>query len=208
MPIIPIPVFWTKYTTTMQGQTLKVVPCENCSTEYLYVMERESVGVGTSVYRLNEAGAAGHSQASAAETLNDILKNEFDPVPCPACGHYQRYMFPKLLETRGTWFRPVMFLIIAIGCIAAAIALRDSIGYLQARNDQSFQKIVVDGLAILLLCVIGVGLSILNRYKNRRFNPNMEERDQRIALGRSRAVTRAEFDKVQQENSRREAPHE
>lgn len=63
--MIPIPVFWTKYTATMQGRVLKVVPCENCSTEYVYILERKSSGVGTSVYMLNEEGAAGHAQSGA-----------------------------------------------------------------------------------------------------------------------------------------------
>ena len=31
--MLPIPVFWTHYTATMSGQALKLVPCENCSTE-------------------------------------------------------------------------------------------------------------------------------------------------------------------------------
>ena len=48
-----IPIFWTQYTATMQGRVLKVVPCENCSTEYVYIMEREASGFGTSMYMLN-----------------------------------------------------------------------------------------------------------------------------------------------------------
>jgi hypothetical protein len=79
--MVPIPVFWTKYTATMQGRALKVVPCENCSTEYVYILEREASGVGTSVYMLNNKGAAGHAQSAASDTLKEILENDFDPVP-------------------------------------------------------------------------------------------------------------------------------
>jgi hypothetical protein len=33
--MIPIPIFAKHYTATMRGSVLKVVPCENCSTEYV-----------------------------------------------------------------------------------------------------------------------------------------------------------------------------
>src|SRR5207248_7427585 len=95
--MIPVPVFWMQYTATAQGRRLKFVPCENCSTEYVYVLERQAVGTGTSVYMLNSEGAASHAVAAAGDTLDSILENDFDPVPCPCCGHYQRHMFPKLL---------------------------------------------------------------------------------------------------------------
>src|SRR5437879_1698950 len=55
--MIPVVVFWTKYTATLNGRVLKLVPCENCSTEYVYVLERDGTGVGTSVYALNDEGA-------------------------------------------------------------------------------------------------------------------------------------------------------
>src|SRR5262249_57077709 len=101
--MIPVVVFWTKYTATLHGQTLKLVPCENCSTEYVYVLEREGSGYGTSLYMLNDEGALGHAKSAAEDTLQSYLENDFDPVPCPTCGHYQRYMFPKMLETKSLW---------------------------------------------------------------------------------------------------------
>jgi hypothetical protein len=129
--MIPIPVFWTTYTATMQGRALKVVPCENCSTEYVYILERQASGVGTSVYRLNDEGAAGHAQSAAGDTLQEVLDNDFDPVPCPACGHYQRYMFPKLRETKGMGPVVITIALLMIGAIAAAGALKRSLDYLE-----------------------------------------------------------------------------
>ena len=67
----------------MEGRVHKLVPCENCSTEYVYVMERESVGYGISFYWLNEAGAEGKANSTAAESLKTALENDFDPIPCP-----------------------------------------------------------------------------------------------------------------------------
>ncbi len=65
--MIPVVVFWTKYTATLNGQFLKLVPCENCATEYVYVLEREGTGVGTSVYALNDDGARDHAVLTSDE---------------------------------------------------------------------------------------------------------------------------------------------
>jgi Zn ribbon nucleic-acid-binding protein len=200
--IIPIWVFWTKYTATTRGSVLKVVSCENCSIEYVYLMEREGAGVGTSVYMLNNQGAADHAKSAAADTLQSVLENDFDAVPCPACGHYQRYMFQKLPETKGWWVQVALLVVIMIGCLDAVIALYWSAEYLQGPNDYSFGNMVTAWSVLPLLGLIGLGLSVLKRFKSRRFDPNLEDQQARIAIGRSRAVTRAEFEKTQQGDGR------
>jgi hypothetical protein len=206
---IPIYVFWTEYTAKAQGRNLKFVPCEHCSTEYVYVMEREAVGTGTSVYLLNDEGAAGHATSAADETLACVLENDFDPVPCPACGHYQRYMFPKLLGNTGLGVRIVLLVVSVIGCLAAVTALYRTITYLQHPNDDGFGRMVTTWFVLLLLSLTGIGLSIVNRVLIRRFDPNVGDPQARIALARGRAVTRAEFERGRLEHERScELPHE
>jgi len=197
--MVPIPVFWTKYTATVRARNLKVVPCENCSTEYLYILEREGSGIGTSVYALNDAGAADHAKAAADDTLQSVLENDFDPVPCPVCGHYQRYMFPKLMETKGMGVLAVKVMLIVGGCLAALGALGCTLGYFQQPSDQSFRSMAISWSILLALGLMGLGLSLLTKYQIHRFNPNLRDQQERIAIGRSRAVTRAEFEKAQQE---------
>src|SRR4051794_9482789 len=126
--MIPVPVFWTEYTATMEGRVLKSVSCENCATEYVYVMERQATGVGTSVYGLNP-GASGHAKTTAADTLGAYLENDFDPVPCPTCGHYQRYMFPKLMETKGLLGLLLAVGIFVVGLVAALAAIKCTLNY-------------------------------------------------------------------------------
>lgn len=195
--MVLIPIFWTQYTAKAQGRRLKFVPCENCSVEYVYVMEREATGAGTSVYMLNDQGAAGQATSGAREMLSDILENDFDPVPCPVCGCYQRFMVPKLLGHTGLWVRLVLLVVIVLGCLAVANAVFRSIDYLQHPADYDFQQLVTTGAALLLLGVAAVGLSLLNRVLIRRFNPNAGDPEGRITIGRSRAVTREEFEKGQ-----------
>jgi hypothetical protein len=196
--MIPVVVFWTKYTATLNGRVLKLVPCENCSTEYVYVLEREGTGVGTSVYALNDEGARDNAASAAEESLREHLANDFDPVPCPVCGHYQRYMFPKLYETKSLWGPVAKFVVLALGCLDAVGALFWSVAYLQQPNDHALGRMVVAWSLLAVLCLIGVGLAAIERSKARRFDPNSEDQQARIERGRSRAVTRAEFEAAQQ----------
>jgi hypothetical protein len=195
--MIPILVFWTEYTATEHGHRLKFVPCENCSTEYVYLLEREAVGARTSMYTPSDEGAARHARAAAHDTLASVLENDFDPVPCPSCGHYQRYMFPKLLGNTGLGVRVLLVVVSAVGVLAAISALHRSVTYLERPNDQRFAQMVTAWSVLGLLCLVGVGLAILNKVKIRRFNPNAGDPQARIALGQSRAITRAQFEEAQ-----------
>jgi hypothetical protein len=196
--MIVIPIFWKQYTATAQGSRLKFVPCEDCSVEYVYVIEREAIGAGASMYMLNNEGAADHATSAAGETLSAVLENDFDPVPCPACGHYQRYMFPKLLGNTGLWVRLVLLVVIVLGCLATVNAVYHSISYLLHLADGGFGQLVTTWSVLLLLGVTGFGLSTVNNVLIRRFNPNAGDPQERIAIGRSRAITRKEFEKAQQ----------
>jgi hypothetical protein len=197
--VIPIPIFFARrYTTTVRGTILKIVPCENCSTEYVYVMEREATGAGTSAYMLNNQGAADQSKLAAADTLSAVLANDFDPVPCPACGHYQRYMFPKLSDKKETWVQTATLALLAAGCLDVVIALYWSAEYLQGPNDQNLTNMITAWLVLPVFCLVWMGLSLLKRVRARRFDPNSEDQQSRIAIGKSRAITRAEFEKEQQ----------
>jgi hypothetical protein len=129
--------------------------------------------------------------------LSTVLEKDFDAVPCPACGHYQRYMFPKLPGNTGLWARVGLFVVILSGCLAAVNALLRSVSYLQHRDDYGLGQMVAAWSIVLALGLAGLGLAIADRVLTRRFNPNAGDPQERIALGRSRAVTRAEFEKAQ-----------
>jgi hypothetical protein len=196
--MIPVVVFWTKYTATLNGRVLKLVPCENCSTEYIYVLEREGTGVGTSVYALTDDGARDSAASAAEESLREYLANDFDPVPCPVCGHYQRYMFPKLYETKSLWGPAARLLVLVLGCLDAVGALCWSVAYLFQPNRYALERMVGAWSLLAVLGLLGAGLAALERARARRFDPNAEDQQSRIERGRSRAVTRAEFEAARQ----------
>ena len=165
--MIPVVVYWTEYTATRNGQVFKFVPCEECSTEYVYVLERECVGLGTSFYSLNEEGAAEHAVSAADDTLKQSLENDFDAVPCPHCGHYQRFMFPKLYETKSPWGLAARFIVVVAGCFAAIAATFRSIGYVQQPSEHAFGKMVGGWTVLVVLALIGFVLFMLERSKVR-----------------------------------------
>ena len=197
------PFSFKHHTATAQGRRLKFVRCEHCSAEYVYVMERETTGAfsrmnvfGETMFGIDNEAAA-HAKSAAEETLAAVLDNDFDPVPCPACGHYQRYMFPKLLGNTGLWARLILLAAIVIGCLAAMYAVYHSIRYLQNPTNEGVGPPITGWSVLLLLCVLGLVLSIINKVQIRRFNPNAGDPQARIAVGRRLAVTREEFEKAQ-----------
>lgn len=200
--MIPVVVFWQNFTATVNGRVLKRVPCEDCKTEYVYVLEREGSGIGTSLYFLFNERAKQNAESSAESALRDYLANDFDPVPCPVCGHYQRFMFPKLLETRSAWGPAAALAILAFGGLAGVSAAFCAICYLVRPNDLDLVRAAVAGVVLAVFGLLGAWLAAVQRARVRRFDPNEEDRDARLQRGRDRALTRTEFDALQ----RRETP--
>lgn len=196
--MIDFPVHATEYTVTVHGRELKVVPCESCSTEYAYLLDRQGTGAGTSLYMLNDESAKANAVSGAEEALKAYLENDFDPVPCPVCGHYQRYMFSKLYESQFHGTEVVRFVLLALGLFDAVATLYWAVTYLLQPSEHALGRMVATGALLAVLSTGFVGLVALERAKARRFDPNLEDQQARIARGRSRAVTRAELAARQQ----------
>jgi hypothetical protein len=192
--VIDIPVFWTEYTATAEGRVLKVVPCENCQAEYVYILRREGTGKGIALYGLI-GGDEADAKSGAEDALKAYLENDFDPVPCPACGHYQPFMFPKMYVTTSPWTILVRFTLLLGGLLDAVGVLYWAIEYLTQPNDHALGRLALTTTLLLGFGLAGLGLVAWERATARRFDPNrLEDQEARIAKGRTRAVTRAEFE--------------
>lgn len=207
--MVPIPIVWTQYTATVKGQVLKLVPCENCATEYVYVLKREGEGIGTSMYYLNESGAATHAVASAEDALQQYLANDFDAVPCPTCGHYQRSMFPKLYDGGPIWVVLAKLVAVVAACLNAVGVAYWGLAYVQRPGDDSLVGLAGTSGALAVCGALAGWLNKVERAHADRFDPNTEDQQIRIEKGRGRAVTRAEFEARNSEaaNFRGEAGH-
>jgi hypothetical protein len=190
---IPIPFNSTTYTFIARGQALKLVRCENCSTEYVYALEREGEGVGTADLLVGDDRAAQtRAKTDAREALHAYLQNDFDAVPCPACGHYQRHMLSKLYESSPK-LQAARLGALAGGILGVIVALSRSLAHLQYPGDHTLGRMVLAWVAAMVLGLLAVGLGMVERSRVRRFDPNAGDCQARIKEGRRRAVTRAEF---------------
>src|SRR5262249_47581424 len=86
--MVPIPYALT-YKTTLRGRVPKLVRCEKCSFEYVYLLEMTVAGEGTSLLFLDNEGARQRSAAQAESALQQNLAQGCEVVPCPACGLVQ-----------------------------------------------------------------------------------------------------------------------
>ena len=198
--MILIPIVWTNYTFATNGRVLKLVPCENCSVEYIYVLEREGEGSGTSFYMLNDDGARTDAVSSAHDALSQYLENDFDPIPCPACGHYQRHMHPKLYVP-AAWQQGAQLAVLAASVVCAVIALYCTFTYLLRLSNQLLWRMIAAWVVLAVLGLLSARLRMVERSRAQRFDPNTGDREARIKKGRSRAVTRSEFEAQQQERA-------
>jgi hypothetical protein len=196
--MIPIVVVWTNYTAWRNGRVLKLVLCENCSTEYVYVLEREGTGTGTSVYFLNDDGARDHAMSAADDSLRDYLQNDFDPIPCPACGHYQKFMFPKLMS-HPVWIGFAKAALLLVGGLALVSVLYWGVSYAQRPDDHALWRLAGTAAGVVVAGLLVGSLSAIERARVRSFDPNTEDQQTRIAKGKERAVPRAEFEAMQRQ---------
>jgi hypothetical protein len=105
--MVPIP-YAMRYTATLQGQAAKLVCCEQCQFEYVYLIARKASGEGTSWLFVDNQGAQQRAQDAAAERLTAKLERARDVVPCPACGWLQKDMVERARRQRYGWMATAM----------------------------------------------------------------------------------------------------
>ena len=166
-----IPIVWKSYRAEMTGVVLKTVQCTNCSTDYVYQMERTATGGGTSLYMLDNQGASNRASSSAKSNLESALERGFDAVPCPSCGWYQDYMIPKLRRGKWPWLTPVNVGLGIVGAIVFFTSIVMTANYFDHR-DEFLVGVVIGWTVFGSLWCIGIGLALAKYFKFRRFDPN------------------------------------
>jgi hypothetical protein len=194
---MPIPYAQT-YTATMRGRAVKVVNCEQCRAEYVYFMEREAIGQGTSVLFLDNEGASGRAASDAERSLNRMLAEDCDPVPCPACGWYQKPMVQLLRKQYRHWMLWTGGLLL-IGSFVAGIVL-----YLNLVNIHGSNPTVTSvTVGILLFSIpVGLGLMILRRVLAANFDPNCEDLETRKQVAAEKGMLKIELERILAEEQR------
>jgi hypothetical protein len=182
-----------EYTAHLSGATLKSVRCERCHAEYVYRMERDGSGSGTSLLFLDNQGARDRAAQQAADELGGRLRRECDAVPCPACGWYQRAMIDALRRDHRGWMQDTGLVLLAVSVIGLTVAY---VNWLPNFPHGPVAPWLVPWSLIggVIAGVAGVGLLVARVKLAERYDPSANDPWARIAAGRSRAVLKGELE--------------
>src|SRR5262245_33608837 len=111
MPI-PIP-YGTSHHVTVTGRAPKLVACEKCGHEYVYLLEASAAGHASNLLFLDAGGARDRAQEAAYGDLHHTLEHDCEVVPCPSCGHVQDHMRPKARRHHRRWMKTLALLAFA-----------------------------------------------------------------------------------------------
>ncbi len=179
--IIP---YGTRYSRTAHGSKTKGVVCENCSTLYVYRLERSSTGSGSSLLWSDNAGAKSRADLQAIENLSMELTLGIDPVACPTCGWLQKPM-RSLLKRRKLEF--VLRIVVPVTLVLVAWGL-------MREYDAMSVPIVLCGLSIG--CIgLTTGLLRMVLHDPNREHPGRGGTDPK-RMAETRGVAKADLDAI------------
>jgi hypothetical protein len=170
--------------STATGGTIKTVTCEHCASEYVYWLQRSICGEAAGFLIPDKVAA----RAVARQNLCRALAQDCDPVPCPACGLYQRQMVQQLKRLRhqkllvlGEHLLPLSVILGVIGLVIVVVA--DGVGNLVAIV--GWGMLGFAGLALLL----GISLPIVRFVSGCCLDPNSTDEDLRRIIAQARAFS-------------------
>lgn len=186
---------WRQYTATAGGAVVKPATCEECGTEYVYRVERMGEGQGTSLYMVDNQGAQRRANEAAEKALAKELEKAIEVVPCPKCGCVQEDMVKEARRRHLGWMgKPGWFLV--FGAVAFGVVN-------WASGAAKHKDPWVAWPTFALFAAIGPVLLVVRAVLRAQHDPNTEDREARLEWGRSLALTRADYEKLQREE---EAP--
>jgi hypothetical protein len=180
-----------RYTSWVSGAAAKPVTCEECGAEYVYLLEREAEGHGSSVLFLDNAGGERRAHEAAERDLARQLERDCEVVPCPKCGHLQPEMV-KLARRRhlrivktGGW---------VLTALAAVFGILNAASSLGMEGPYFMSWPAFAGIA-----AIGPAILVVRLFLAQAFDPNTAPLEERMATAKKLALTREEFEKRMKE---------
>jgi len=190
--VVPIP-YALQYKDKLRGQVPKLVPCEECGLEYVYLFQGSAEGTGTSALFLDNQGAQDRARAHAEAHLAVTLQQGVAVVPCPRCGRVQQNMVPLARSSRLVW---LLLVVLALSLAVAVFGMWAAVCSLTAANRQEQAEALTAWIVVGALAVVAAGLFFLRRALNQRYDPNSAPVEERQRLGQELAVTKEEFLKL------------
>ena len=181
------------YEARISGSVWKWVVCQNCQTEFTYLMTRQGHGSGTSWFFLNNRGAIELATRQAHVNLQSRLKREEDPVPCPNCGWYQPSMIIILRRDHHWWMVLVAGFLFVVAAVFFVLWLASFLSAKADIREASSQY----GTTAAWAGTLATTVLAFRKALSLRVQPNDGDAQERIRLGQSLAITKAEFEKQQ-----------
>lgn len=188
--MIPIPL--ATYKSTVKGRVFKEITCEHCNSKFVYLLTREAEGFAMGIAMVDLTGANDYASNKANAELRRSLERGMDPVPCPSCGWYQSAMIPLIRRDHRFWMFLTGMLSFLLGGLIAIVGVLS-----QFSKEKSTAR---DGISFIQggawLVAIGLGLIFARKLLASFVEPNGGDPEERKELGRQRARTREEFDRM------------
>ena len=189
-----------EHTATVTTVVPQLVRCASCGCEFVYEMKLTGTGSATAdVLFGDEEGARETANEKAQKRLEEQLgKQELcEAVPCPACYHYQPYMFTIVAER----------VYDTISCFASLPLI---LGLLTAVGAAAAWFIFPDERSIILWVGLGGAAAFILGYGpvawvNRvaaRYDPNADALNERRRIAEDRAMPLSRFDELQTQRAR------
>jgi hypothetical protein len=188
--MVPIPV-GMKYSATARGEVPKLVKCEGCGLEYVYLLRARGEGNASSMLFLDNQGAQLRARERAEKQLAAALETGVGVVPCPGCGRIQENMVPLAQKGRHPW----MLLLAIFAFLGAALMLVPAaciFSTAPSRTPEEWRG-AVWLLADLGLALVGGILLLVRARLSRRYDPNSEPLEERKRWGQEAAWTKEEY---------------
>lgn len=169
-----------------------MVICENCGEQYVYLLQRQAQGEGTSLLFLDNEGAKIRAEERAQQALIELVNRVHDPIPCPACGRIQTQMIPraKRLHRQRMGQIGVICFIVAIIVLMMGVFVEVADRF----EERTTIKTVFFATAILL-ALLGMVLIVRRAMLVRRYDPNSRPVEERIEYARTVAMRLADWEK-------------
>jgi hypothetical protein len=183
---------FAQYSATSVGQVFKVVTCEHCSGQYVYLLKRKADGFATGFHFLDFTGAGDVAVREAEAELRRTLERDRESVPCPSCGWYQADMVARLRKDHycGMFLVGVLSLYGAVLMGVIGLVSRWSRAAELVKSSGSFIECAAS------LAAVGWSLILIRKLLATRVRPNNIDAEERKDLGRRLAVTKAAFDRL------------
>jgi hypothetical protein len=182
--------FYIAYTTTKKAVFAKECRCEHCGLHFVYPMEREADGFGSAYLGVGRTAAKQSAQEEAEAELQQLFAEDFDFVPCPGCGRYQKDMIRRDRKEGHVWMkgtaeRCILTGLIFFGVLILGAALIFAGPGPKDMNDSCVGFCITSGILLPLsgFFLIRHGCKLYWRYKQiaATYDPNRDsERNQRL----------------------------